>query len=309
MMEQPTLQTEDPSQVARWGSDEARREFRRGREQLIAAQMTMRRQAASQLKAGPVEMPRDAGHVFCSGDRFPGTAEVVSSARALLADTDLEQLRENANKPFMMKLVTKGKQTVHRMSDVGLDSPFMRLALHPDVIATATRYLGVIPILQFFNVYYSSASSGELTRSQLYHSDSDDVEQVKLWVLCEEVTPETGPLTFLPPAESELVRQKTGYRYDAVLTDEQVSEILGGLDAAIQFTGPAGTAGFIDTSRCLHFGSRFAEPTMTRLIVMMHYVTPLSFILPTEYWTKAKYRALGATPGLDDLSRMVLGTV
>ena len=131
---------------------------------------------------------------------------------------------------------------------------------------------------------------------------------MKVWVLCEEVTRETGPLTLLPPAESDIVRKKVGYHYDMLLTDEQVSEILGGLGAERQFLGPPGTVGFIDTSRCLHYGSRFKEPTMTRLIVMLQYITPLSFILPAEYWQEARYGAVGNAPGLDDMSRMVLGT-
>jgi hypothetical protein len=292
---------DDPSQIARWGTDEERREFRRGVEGSLAARLTMRRQAADALKPGPVEMPHDAGFVSCSGDRFPEIPDVVSSARALLAAANLEKLKENSNKPFMMRLLKK--------KSFGLDSPFMRLALNPDVVATASRYLGVVPILQFVNVYFSSASDEDLSKSQLYHCDSDDVEQVKVWVLCDAVTPESGPLTLLPPAESDLVRKKAGYRYDTLLQDEQVSEILGGRDKEQQFIGPAGTVGFIDTSRCLHFGSRFIDPTTTRLIFMAHYVTPMSFILPPQYWEHARYRELGATPDLDDVSRMVLGTV
>ncbi len=128
-------------------------------------------------------------------------------------------------------------------------------------------------------------------------------------MLCNEVTPETGPLTLLPAAQSDLVRKKVGYSYDMLLNDEQVSEILGAQAAPRQFLGPTGTVGFFDTSRCLHFGSRFLDPTKTRLIVMLQYITPLSFILPTEYWEHARYRELGANPGLNDISRMILGTV
>jgi hypothetical protein len=292
---------DDPTEIARWGSDEARREYRSSREKQLAAQMDGRRRAATELKTGTVEMARDAGMVFCEGGRFSDIPAVVSSARQVLATANLEKVKAKANKRFMMKLLDQKGLT--------LESPFMRLALQPDVVAAATRYLGVVPILQFVNVYYSSESGDELSKSQLYHCDSDDVEQVKVWVLCEDVTPENGPLTLLPPAESDLVRTRLGYNYDMLLTDEQVSQVLGGLDAQRQFVGPAGTVGFFDTSRCLHFGSRFADPEMTRLIVMLQFITPLSFILPAEYWDHARYRAFGTTPGLDDLSRMVLGTV
>lgn len=292
---------EDPIQIARRSSDEVRHENRRVREPRIAGQMEIRKRFAAELKPGSVEISRDEGFTVCDGGRFPDIPSVVSTAQHALATVKLEKMKARAIKPFMMKLLDQKLVT--------LESPLMRLALHPDVVTVATRYLGVLPILQFAGVYYSSAISEDLSKSQLYHCDSDDIEQVKVWVLCNEVTPETGPLTLLPAAQSDLVRKKVGYTYDMLLTDEQVSEILGAQAAPRQFLGPTGTVGFFDTSRCLHFGSRFLDPTKTRLIVMLQYITPLSFILPTEYWEHARYRALGATPGLNDLSRMILGTV
>ena len=292
---------EDPIQIARRRTDEARHENRRDREPQIAAQMEMRRRVAAELTPGSVDIPRDVGFAICDGGRFPDIPRVISSAQHVLATVNLEKLKARANKRFMMKLLDQKLVT--------LDSPFMRLALHPEVVAAATRYLGVVPILQFVSVYYSSETNEDLSKSQLYHCDSDDTEQVKVWVLCNEVTPETGPLTLLPAAQSDLVRKKVGYSYDMLLNDEQVSEILGAQAAPRQFLGPTGTVGFFDTSRCLHFGSRFLDPTKTRLIVMLQYITPLSFILPTEYWEHARYRELGANPGLNDISRMILGTV
>ena len=292
---------EDSRETARWGSDDARLEFRRSRELQIAAQIAVRRRAVAELAAGSVEIPRAMGFAFCDGARYPETAAVVSSARNALASANVEKLKARAIKRFMMKLLDQ--------KSLSLDCPFMRLALHPDIVATATQYLGVVPILQFVGVYFSCESGEELSKSQLYHCDSDDVEQVKVWVLCEHTTPDTGPLTLLPVTESELVRKQVDYTYDMLLPDERVSEVLGGLGAARQFLGPPGTVGFFDTSRCLHFGSRFSDPTMTRLIVMLQYITPLSFILPADYWEHARYRAFGTAPELDDISRMVLGTV
>lgn len=290
----------DPRELARWSSDEERRAYRSGRELQIPKQLTVRRRAAEEFKPPPFEIPRDVGFVFYEGSRFPDVPAVVSSARDVLARIDLDQLKAAANKRFMMKLLDPDLVT--------LDSPFMRLALRPNIIATVSRYLGMVPILQFVSVYFSGESGEGLSKSQLYHCDSDDLEQVKVWVLCEEVTPETGSLTLLPAAESDLVRKATGYRYDMALTDDQVSEVLGSRNAGRQFLGPPGTVGFIDTSRCLHFGSRFTDPTMTRLIVMLQYVTPLAFILPPKYRKGARYGDLGAAPELDDVSRMVLGT-
>jgi hypothetical protein len=292
---------QDATEVARWGTDDARLEYRRGREAVIGSQLAARRRAAAELSAGSVEIPRDAGFASCEPALFPDVTAVVSRAREVLATADLEKSKSKMHKRFMIKLLGSDAKAV-------ADSSLLRLALHPDVIGVASRYLGLVPILQFVNVYYSSYAGEDLTKSQLYHCDSDDVEQVKVFILCDEVTQQTGPLTFLPPPESAVVRKKVGYRYDMHLPDEQVGDILGGLSAARQAIGPRGTVAFIDTSRCLHYGSRFADRTLTRLIVMFQYITPLAFILPTQYWEGARYRELGNAPGLDDLSRMVLGS-
>jgi hypothetical protein len=293
--------SEDPTEIARWGTDDARREDRRTRELQIADRMAQRRRMAAEFQAGGVEIPRDRGFVFADGARFSDVPPVVAAAREVFAAAKPEKRKEKSNKQFMMKLL---KQNL-----VTLDSPFMRLALHPDILAPVGRYLGVVPILQFVNVYFSCDSGDDLSKSQLYHCDSDDAEQVKVWVLVEDVTPETGPLTLLPAAESDLIRSTLGYTYDLLLNDVQVSDVLGGRNVQHQFVGPSGTVGFIDTSRCFHFGSRFIDRTKSRLIVMLQYLTPLSFIIPTEYWEHARYREFGTAPGLDDLSRMVLGTI
>src|SRR5688572_13274236 len=126
---------EDPTQIARWSSDDVRQQHRRDRELQISPQMTVRRRAAAELEAGSVEIPRDKGFAFCDGSSFPDIPAVVSSARHVLATVNLEKLKVKANKRFMMKLLDQKSLT--------LDSPFMRLALHPDVVAAATRYLGV----------------------------------------------------------------------------------------------------------------------------------------------------------------------
>ena len=92
---------------------------------------------------------------------------------------------------------------------------------------------------------------------------------MKVLVLCDAVTPESGPLTFLPAAPSETLHRKVTYKYNTRLTDTQMRELLG--PAAVAPTaifGPAGTTAFLDTSRCFHFGSRCA--TRARLASDAH---------------------------------------
>ena len=81
-------------------------------------------------------------------------------------------------------------------------------------------------------------------KSQLYHCDSDDVEQMKVFVLCEAVTPAMGPLTLLRADDSEVIRARSAYRFNTRLTDAAVEELLGGKPAAAALVGPAGTTAF-----------------------------------------------------------------
>jgi len=186
-----------------------------------------------------------------------------------------------------------------------VDSPLLQFGLRRDIVAAAARYLGTIPILQYANVVYSSHAAGEFSKSQLYHCDSDEAEQVKIFVICETVTQSEGPLTFLTAAQSRQIRDHVQYRYKHRLTDEDVRAAVGTTPREVALTGPAGTLAFLDTSRCFHYGSRIASADTRRLVVMLQYVTPLAFILP-DYPAGTTFGALAPT-GRDAMERLVLG--
>ena len=290
-----------PSHAFRTGTDEVRLAYRRGRAATMGAQLErLKRLAAELADEAIVSIPRDDGYAIVPPGTVAMVPAVIEVARETLAHADLAQKGEEANKPFLVKLVDK--------PDLTLESPLLRFALRREIIASAVKYLGVVPILQYANVLYSSHTMAEPAKSQLYHCDSDEVEQVKVFVLCGEVTPQTGPLTMLSASLSQLVRDRVGYRYNARLTDSQVYEALGSRTVETALTGPAGTTAFIDTSRCMHYGSRFIDTTAHRLVVMLQYVTPLAFILPEEnYRSGARFRRL-ALLEMDELTRLVLGT-
>ena len=244
-------------------------------------------------------MPRDIGFALCGPGTFDEVPAIVQAARDVVQQVDLEQVKAEANKPFMVKLV--------KMNTLTLDSPLLTFALRRDIVGTASRYLGVVPILQYANVMYSSHAAAEPAKSQLYHCDSDEAEQVKVFILCEEVTADNGPLTFLPASQSQAVRDRVQYKYKTRLTDEAVRTALDEPPQETQFTGPPGTTAFLDTSRCLHFGSRFRDTSARRLVVMLQYITPMAFILPEgDFREGATFRQL-AGQTTDEVTAMVLG--
>jgi hypothetical protein len=290
-----------PDHKVRVGTEAIRLDGRTRRAARLTAQLEDRRDAARAIVgAARFSVSRDTGFSVHPPGTFDSAA-VVRFALQTVDDSDIARKKLKANKPFMMRLLDQGSYTI--------ESPLLRFALQPEIVAIAAAYLGLVPVLQFANVFHSSATGAELVKSQLYHCDSDDVEQMKVFVLCEAVTPAMGPLTLLRADDSEVIRTRSAYRFNTRLADAEVEELLGGKPAAAALVGPAGTTAFVDTSRCFHYGSRIQDSELRRVIVLLQYVTPLAFVLPEDDFRHgARFRALDA-PDLDPVTRLVLGAV
>ncbi len=293
------MKVKPANHVFRVGSDAARQEYRRQRALELRSYLEPRERLATDLAAdAAVTISRDEGYAVRANGSVAGTDGLVALARETVARVDLAARKADANKPFMVKLLD--------MKTLSLDSPLMRFALRRDIVAAAARYLGLVPILQYANVVYSSQSGGELSKSQLYHCDSDEAEQVKIFVLCETVTESEGPLTFLPAVQSQTIRDRTEYRYKHRLSDDDVRTAAAEPLREVALTGAPGTLAFLDTSRCLHYGSRISTSETRRLVIMLQYITPLAFILP-DYPNGATFGSVAAA-GADDVERLVLGS-
>jgi hypothetical protein len=144
---------------------------------------------------------------------------------------------------------------------------FLDFATSSDLVATVADYLGCIPALS--TTLPSGIRLVESNRlfddrpdvphdSQLYHIDYYSLPNVYVLVLLQDTTSEHGPWTFLPRSISQRVAEALGYwRYGRGyrLTDEEVYS-LADRSEAIEFTGARGSVLFIESSGCLHFGSR-----------------------------------------------------
>jgi hypothetical protein len=190
---------------------------------------------------------------------------------------------------------------------VSLDSSFMRLALDDEVVSAVSDYLGLVPVLNTVDVWHSRPVGGEARSSQLFHLDGADVSQVKLFVHCTDVTEASGPLTVLDATSSRRLAKKLGYRIgDSRVPDERVVEILGDAADPVSLTGPRGTAHFVDTSRCFHFGSRVQDGSPPRTVAVFQYLTPYAFAFTRDHRDEAPYRHL-ANDALPEPARLVLG--
>ena len=187
-----------------------------------------------------------------------------------------------------------------------LDSPYFRLALDPRVLGAVTAYLGVVPILTEVDLWYSVFNRRAPKSSQLWHMDPEDTTQIKLWLHLSDIGPASGPFTCLRASDSAVLADAVGYDYgDGYrVPDERVTPLFGP-DRLVAFEGPAGTADFVDTSRCFHFGSRIAEGATPRRALVIQYQTPYAFEF-ANYRKEAPFRAL-ATASQSRLEILALG--
>jgi len=257
-----------------------------------------RRSALAALPPADIHIPPDAGFLVAPEGRFEETAAIVAEARAQL-------VRFDATAPPPGKNRKRFLQNVLDASTLTLDSAIVRFALRGDVLAAVSEYLGVVPFLSTIAVYHSDTVEGDLKSSQLFHCDGDDVTQIKIFVYCSNVDARSGPLTALDAATTRAVQARTGYRFRDRLTDDQVREAVS-TAREHAFLGCPGTTVFLDTSRCFHFGSRVARDAPPRLVTMVQYQTPYSFMLPGDAQAGSPFRHL-VTPSLTPLQRLVLG--
>jgi hypothetical protein len=147
------------------------------------------------------------------------------------------------------------------------DSPFARFALQPALLAALADHYGELPRLDNVTVTHSGPAEGALRFSQLWHRDYDDTRVVKLFVYLTDVGDEDGPFTFLPGPYSDRVGfSARSHRPDAAIAART------DLGAAVRMIAPRLSAFLVETSRCLHMGSRVA-PGHHRLMYTATFIS------------------------------------
>jgi hypothetical protein len=125
--------------------------------------------------------------------------------------------------------------------------PFVRIALHPAVLAVANGYLGLRSTLRALELWHTWPTSGKAIQTQLWHRDADDVMNVKLFCYFTDVTVAAGPLTYAPGTHP-LGDRRTRPEHDEHMrsTDDQMAQIVPQQEWVI-LEGKPGTLVFADT--------------------------------------------------------------
>lgn len=225
------------------------------------------------------------------------TSRTLPHLEELLAETG-EVIKERGGRhhsdvqyPFLRSLLFPG--------DLEKYPSFLNFILSSEILSVAMDYMKTIPVfsktrppgVRFMesNIKLDPDSSLPPRDSQLYHIDFYDSPMFYVLVLLEDVTMDCGPWTFLPASVSERITKKIGYREKGRGYRIQDDEIRPHIqpNEEIIFAYPKGSVLFIDSSACLHFGSRNA--VRPRYMMMYGLTTPCrrdfsrTFMKPFEY--------------------------
>lgn len=212
---------------------------------------------------------RRQGYLRLAPEAWPALREAAARCEARF---EREQAAEAArgHDAFVRNPRKRFLRSVAEGASLCADPALLRCLVDESLLRAAAAYLGSAPLLAGAALWWSPPEEpgAAPSSSQLFHTDDEDSTQLKLFVHVRDVADDQGPFTLLPADVSARVRSAVGSRRVRV-ADEELARIAGP-DAAVRLTGPAGSAAFVDTSRCFHFGSRGAR--RERLVLMVQYL-------------------------------------
>jgi hypothetical protein len=240
-------------------------------------------------------IPGDRGYRLFGPAELPGALEAARRCAEIAAEparlADREALLHNRRKPFLLSILVGPEFVAY--------PELVRFMVSRPVLDVATAYLGCVPLLAGANLWWSPANESARS-SQLWHVDKEETSQVKLFVNVTDTGLDQGPLTFLPAPATDRLRRSLGYD-SGRLRDADVAAA-GEADQALRLLGPAGAGGFVDTSRCLHYGSRGNR--RDRLVLLVQF-----FRFHAAAESNARFQVPPGLPGLDPdpIQRLALG--
>lgn len=290
-------------------TDTPRQRYEKAREWLQRPRFRKRNHIAKVIEYEQAfEIPTQG---FCKIDSgtFSEIEEIIDRSRAYSQRIDLSAARATSNKQHLLYPPIPEQE-------YNLSSPFFRFALNQRLIASITRYLGGVPVLYRLSFMHSRHVPGaDVANSQLFHCDWDAVSQIKIFVHISNIDEGSGPLVLVDAEESARLRKKLNYIHRSIktggekyrgprLTDE---EVYANTDRRFvhSIKGPPGTTVMVDTSRCLHFGSRIEGGQPPRIVLLLWYLKPSSFRFPL--WSSKSFPYRNMNGGTSELQKLVLG--
>jgi hypothetical protein len=199
------------------------------------------------------------------GGLLPGIVPVAQglfeTARKERNEEDHSE-QDNRSKAFRVLLLG---------NEIELDNPFLSLALHPRILEIASFYMRMHVYLRALELWWDRPTPNAPTDTQLWHRDSDDVMNLKVFVYFNDVDVDGGPFCFIPRSQvlgdrSLLVANTPA---EGRVTDENMASMVSRKDWRI-CVGGIGSVIFCDTTG-YHKG---LKPTKNhRLMLTIQYTS------------------------------------
>ncbi len=191
--------------------------------------------------------------------------EVIEEVRLLLPRSHhaARSRKNNERKDYLISLLP---------AEFDLESPFVRLAIHPAILLVANQYLGLRSSLRAINVWVNRPNSELPKESQLWHRDGDDRMILKVFVYLVDVDMGNGPFWFIPGTHQQRCVSSDSSAEPPRIED-QVMRAWIGESRWKAFTGSTGTIIFADTTG-LHKGGKCDE--RARVLLTFEYVSGAS---------------------------------
>ena len=219
------------------------------------------------------DVPNEDG--FCVADMrdFEPAQRCRSFCKKLINSVDFEELATQSKKPFLVPY------DLDQSDPTNL--PVTEFALHPKILGTVSRYIGSMPVLLKSSIWYSNGEDVG-GRSQFFHLDGEDIRTIKLLFMLEDVDTSTRPFTIISAKESKQAYKWLKRSGKIKVRNEKIpDEVFFSYtekSSVVPLIGTAGTAAFVDPTRCYHYGSRIG--TKPRWLLMLHYQSAFSSDLP-----------------------------
>lgn len=235
------------------------------------------------------------GYLSFGPQDLPGTASAVARCIDLFEERrregSLDRYQFNPNKEFLLAVASG--------NDFSREPDLVRFMVSRQIVDTVSAYLGTVPLLAGPVLWWSPPNES-VTASQRFHVDTEDWRQVKVILNVFDINEKHGPFTLLPAGRSDRLRRDLAHRRGRI--DDEVLFGIAGRNEVVALTGPPGSGAFVDTSRCLHFGSRGNQ--LDRVVLIIQF---LRFDSPTQstFDLQLPPDILGSE--LDEVQRLVLG--
>jgi hypothetical protein len=158
---------------------------------------------------------------------------------------------------------------------LGLDDPWLSLAVGPRLLDLANAYLGLWSKLEYVDLWYTRPTDADAERrsSQRWHRDFNDRHLLKVFIYLSDVDDEAGPFEYVPrSAPGNELGDLWGWRPmgDSYPPQGELAERIAGRPVQT-FTGAKGTMIFCNTSGFHRGGFATGKP---RVLATFTYESP-----------------------------------